>query len=191
MKNLIKFILLIIYTVFIFFINSYKLLGIVAFINISLAILLKLNIKEMLKNLAKIFIFIVFTIIVNSLIESLNYAMVIAIKLVLICNITYIFSRTISYMEFADVIEKLFYPLKIFKTNPKEISLIVIIALSFVPILKDELFQIKNVLNVKGIKNTKINLIKNMNLIFKPFFISILQRVNEIELSLKSKNYQN
>ena len=191
MKNLIKFILFIIYTVFIFLINSYKLLGIVAFINISIIIILKLNIKDMLKNLSNIFIFISFTIIVNVLVESIDYAILIAVKLILICNITYIFSKTISYMEFADVIEKLFYPLKIFKVNPKEISLIVIIALAFIPILKDEIFQIKNVLNVKGIKNTKINLIKNVNLIFKPFFISILQRVNEIELSLKSKSYQN
>ena len=103
---------------------------------------------------------------------------------------SYIFSKITTYIEFAEIIEKIFYPLKIFKINPKDISLIVTIALSFLPIMKDELFQMKNILKVKGINNTKINLVKNMNLIFKPFFVSVLQRVNEIEYSLKSKGYQ-
>ena len=112
------------------------------------------------------------------------------VRLVLVCNLTYTFSRTISNTEIGDVIEKLVYPLKIFKINPKEIGLMVTIALSFIPIMKAELSQIKNVLKVKGIKPTKINLLKNLNLIFRPFFVSVLQRLNEIEMSLKAKGYQ-
>ena len=116
-------------------------------------------------------------------------AILITIRLILVCNISYIFSQTISYLEFAQIIEKIFSPLRIFKINPKDISLMITIALSFMPIIKDELFQTKNILKTKGINPTKINLIKNMNLVFKPFFISILQRVNEIELTLKEKAY--
>ena len=66
----------------------------------------------------------------------------------------------------------------------------VTIALSFIPIMKAEFSQIKNVLKVKGIKPTKLNLLKNLNLIFRPFFVSVLQRLNEIEMSLKAKGYQ-
>ena len=93
-------------------------------------------------------------------------------------------------MEFAELIEKIVYPHKIFKINPKDVSLMVTIALSFIPIMKDEIRQIKNVLNAKGIYPSNTNLIKNASLIFKPFFISILQRTNEIEMSLKAKGYQ-
>ena len=56
--------------------------------------------------------------------------------------------------------------------------------------MKDELLQIKNVLKVKGIKPTNFNLLKNLSLIFKPFFISVLQRLNEVEMSLKVKGWQ-
>jgi len=93
-------------------------------------------------------------------------------------------------MEFAEVTKKIVYPLKIFGINPEEIGLIVIIALSFIPIIKNEFDQIRNVLKVKGIKPTTFNLLKNLGLVFKPFLILVMQRLNEIEISLKAKGYQ-
>ncbi|MBO4815906.1 MAG: hypothetical protein J5507_03065 [Clostridia bacterium] len=189
LKNIIKFILFLIYVIGIFFINNYFILGAITIFNIVLILIAKINIKKTVINLIKLLPFILFTSAINLIFINLQSAILITIRLILVCNISYIFSKTITYLEFADVIEKLFYPLRIFKINPKEISLIVTIAISFMPIMKDELLQMKNVLKVKGINSTKINLIKNINLIFKPFFISVLQRVNEIELSLKAKGY--
>ena len=190
MKNIVKFIVLLIYVIGIFFINNYIVIGSIALLNILLMLVSKINIKKAMINLLKLIPFILFTSIINLLLIDWKSAILITIRLILVCNISYIFSKTITYLEFAGVIEKLFLPLKVFKVNPKEISLIVIIALSFMPIMKDELLQMKNVLKVKGINTKKINLIKNVNLAFKPFFISVLQRVNEIEYSLKSKGYQ-
>ena len=190
MKNIIKCILFLIYVIGIFFVNSYIALGIITLFNIVLIILTKINIKKACMNLIKLLPFILFTSVINYILIDIQSAILITIRLILVCNISYIFSKTITYLEFANVIEIVFYPLKIFKVNPEDISLIVIIALSFMPIMKDELLQMKNVLKVKGIKITRINLIKNINLIFKPFFVSVLKRINEIEMSLKSKAYQ-
>lgn len=190
MKNLIKFILFLIYTIGIFFIKNYIILGVIAIFNIMLILVLKINILNSIKTLVKLLPFILFTVVMNVLLAELKFAVLIGVKLVLVCNLTYTFSRTISNTEIGDVIEKLAYPLKIFKINPREIGLMVTIALSFIPIMKAEFLQIKNVLKVKGIKLTKLNLLKNLNLIFRPFFVSVLQRLNEIEMSLKAKGYQ-
>ena len=190
MKNIIKFILFLIYVIGIFFINNYILIGIITVINLGLMLLSKINLKKAITSLIKLLPFVLFTALINLLLANLKDAILIMIRLILVCNISYIFSKTITYLEFANIIETIFYPLKIFNINSKDISLIVIIALSFMPIIKDELLQMKNVLKIKGINPTKINLIKNIHLVFKPFFISILQRVNEIELALKEKAYQ-
>ena len=190
MKNLIKFILFLIYTIGIFFIKNYIMILLIAIFNIILMIILKINIKKAIKNLIKLSPFILFTAVINILFADLNFAILIGIRLVLVCNLSYIFAKTISYTEFGEVIEKIMNPLKIFGVNPKEIGLVISIALSFVPIMKDEVLQIKNVLKVKGIKPTNLNLIKNSSLIFKPFFISVLQRINEVEMSLKAKAWQ-
>ena len=190
MKNILKFFLFLIYTIGIFFIDNYFYLLLIVILNVLLMIISNINLKKAISSLIKLLPFILFTTLINYLFSGLRDAILITIRLILVCNISYIFSKNITYMEFAGVIEKIFYPFKIFRINPEEISLIVIIALSFMPIIKEELLKMKNVLKVKGIKYTKINLIKNMNLIFKPFFISILQRINEIEISLKAKGYQ-
>ena len=190
LKNVVKFILFLIYTISIFFIKNYILLTLILFINISLMIISKININKAIKNLIKLMPFILFTVVINIIFVDLEFAILIGVRLILVCNISYVFSKTISYTEFGEVIEKLLFPLKIFKVNPKEIGIIITIALSFMPILKDELLQIKNSLKAKGMNMTNINLIKNANLIFKPFFISVLQRINEVEMSLRAKGYE-
>ncbi len=190
MKNVIKFILFLIYTISIFFIKNYILLSLIFIINISLMIISKINISKVVNNLIKIMPFILFTIIINIIFVDLKFAILVGARLILVCNISYIFSKTMSSTEFGEVIEKILFPLKIFKVNPKEIGIIITIALSFMPILKDELLQIKNSLKAKGMKMTNINLIKNANLIFKPFFVSVLQRINEVEMSLRAKGYE-
>ena len=193
--NIIKFIIFLVYIIGIFFVSNYYILAAVFLINILLMLIVELKykkaiFKKAMISLLKLLPFILFTALINYLFADFISTILITIRLILVCNISYIFSKTMTYLEFSEMIEKIFYPLKIFKINPKDVSLIVTIALSFMPILKDELLQTKNILKVKGIKLTKINLIKNINLIFKPFFVSVLQRINEIEMSLKEKGYQ-
>ena len=190
MKNLINFILFLIYTIGIFFVNSYIILGIFLGINIFITVIYRINLLSEIQNILKLLPFILFTCIINLLFADLNSSLLICVRLILVCNISYIYSKTVSYTEFGEVIEKIVYPLKVIGINPKDIGLIITIALSFIPIMKDEISGIKNVLKVKGIKPNNFNLIKNLNLILKPFFISILQRINEVEMSLKAKGYQ-
>lgn len=188
--NIVKFIFFLLYVISIFFIkNNIALIG-ALIINIVLILIYKINLKKLLNNLSKILIFVLITALINVFVVDINYAIIIGIKLILVCTITYIFSTTLSYMEFATVIETLAYPLKLIGLNPKDIGLLITIALSFIPILKEELSRIKYVLLVKGFKINTINILKNTNIIFKPLFVSIMERINEIEYSLKAKGYE-
>lgn len=188
--NIVKFIFFLLYVISIFFIkNNIALIG-ALIINIILILIYKISLKKLLNNLSKISIFVLITALINVFVVDINYAIIIGIKLILVCSITYIFSTTLSYMEFATVIETLAYPLKLIGLNPKDIGLLITIALSFIPILKEELSRIKYVLLVKGFKINTINILKNTNIIFKPLFVSIMERINEIEYSLKSKGYE-
>lgn len=91
-----------------------------------------------------------------------------------------------SPVSLANVIEKLLFPLKIFKINPRDIGLMVTIAISFLPILINTFEQTIFAMKAKGMK---VNL-TNGNILLKPIFISTLKRVNEIEFSLKAKGYE-
>lgn len=186
MKNFLKFIIFLIYVTSIFLIQNKLSALIFLIINLSLMLFLNVNIKKILSGMKGFIIVILITAIINMIMINFEFGLHIGIKLLLVYHATCIFSQKITYMELSEAIEKLFYPIKWIGSKPKDISLIVCIALSFIPILKDEIYQIRDALKCKGYKFN----IKNIKLLFKPFFISLLKRVNDIEDSLKSKAYQ-
>ena len=189
MTDIIKFVLFLTYTISVFFVNSYYVLLVFLLINLILMFVLKIEIKNAVKNIFQIMPFIILTAVINLLFQDITGAILVFIRLILVCNMTYIFSKAITLSRFAIVIEKLFTPLKIFKINPKDISIIVLISITFIPILRNEISQIKYSLKSKGMNTNLWNMLKNLNLIFKPFFVSLLERTNQIEMSLKSKAY--
>ena len=76
-------------------------------------------------------------------------------------------------------------PLKFFNVNTDEIKLLVCISLSMIPILKKELYEIKESCKAKNItfniRYTKYILLK--------FLMSMINRVNELEETLIAKGY--
>ena len=184
-KNVIKFILFIIYTICIFFIKNSKLLLIVFIFNIFLALVYKIKPLKIIKSLKVLLPFVTLVAIVNLLLEGLDYALIISIKIVLCYNVTYIFSKTMSVMEIANVIQTLFYPLKLFKIDNKEIGVIVSIAICMIPVFKKEVSELINSMKSKG-KELKPS---SFLFVVKPFFISMLRRTSQIEKTLIAKGY--
>lgn len=189
MKNTIKFIVFVIYTALIFCITDYKLIIAIAIINAILMLLLKINFLEAIKSIIRLLPFIIFIGVINSILVSVKIAILITIRLILVCNITYIFTRIFTAKMLADSIEIILTPLKIVKVNTRDIGIMVSIAVAFIPILKDEAIKIKYSLESKGFNTNGINMIRNANLILVPLIVSILKRVNQIENALKSKGY--
>lgn len=112
--------------------------------------------------------------------------MLIAVRLLIAYQVTYIFSQSMRAVEIAKVIQNLMYPLKIFKINNENIGIMISISLCVLPILKDEIEQKRFSLKAKGFELK----LTNSLIIIKPLFISILRRTNEMEKSLRAKGYQ-
>lgn len=189
MKDTIKFILFIIYTALIFCIQSYKLLIVVTIINIILMIIEKINILESIKSIIRLLPFICIIFVINAILVSGYNAILIAIRLVLVCNITYTFTKNFTANKLATSIENVLLPLKIFKVKTKDIGIMISIAVAFIPILKDETEKMKNSLKSKGFNTEGINMVKNINLILVPLIVSIFKRVDDMENAFKSKGY--
>ena len=186
MKNVIKIISFLIYSILIFLIKPYQFSIIVFIINMILTIALKISIKDEIRNILSVLLFIIITAGINILVVDIRTGIMIGIKLILVCNITFIFSKRINCVELSEALEKIFAIFKFLKINPKNISIMVCISISFIPTLKKQIKQTNDALKSKGIK---INL-KNSNLIFRPLMISLFKRVDEIENSLKAKAYE-
>ncbi len=185
MIDLFKLLLFITYSTIIFFLPNNKFILIFVFLTILLNILNIKNISKVIKNIFIVIPFILFTFLINLLLDSCIYAIWISVKLLIVCNATFIYSSNTTTLKIANTIELLFHPLKLFKIDTSQIKVMVCIALSMIPILKNEFIEIKNVCKAK---NININ-IKNMKYILSKFLLSLIMRVNQIEESLKSKGY--
>lgn len=185
MKNIIIFLGFIVYATFIFFIDSATLLLVVLWLNILAMVIFRVRLINAIENMIKIVPFIILTVVINCVLANYRYALIVAIKLMLVCNITYVYSKTITVKGIANTIKNLCIPLKLLKVNLDDIELLVCISLSMIPILKTEYTQLREACLAKGMK---IN-IRNTKSILTKLMISIMKRVNEIEESMIEKGY--
>ena len=189
MIDVICFLAFLVYTIVVFFIKNYYIIFCVAIFNIILMITLKVKIRNALINILKLLPFIIFTSGINMIISGINYGALIGVRLILVCNMTYIFAKNMTPQKMQYVIEKLLKPLKLFKIDSREIGIIVCIGIAFIPILQKEIADLKYALKAKGFNPNFRNFIKNPNYILTPLITSIIKRVGEIEMSLLSKGY--
>lgn len=189
MLYIIQFILFIAYTILVFFIKSYSLLGIVCAINIILMLLLRENFKRAIFAILKLMPFIAFTAGINMIISGINFGALIGIRLILVCNMTYIFAKKMTPHKLQYVIEVLLKPLKIFKIDSREIGIIVCIGTTFIPIIQREIQEIKYAINAKGYEINLRNVIRKPNYILVPLITMVIKKINDIEASLLSKGY--
>jgi energy-coupling factor transport system permease protein len=185
MKQLLKVVLLMIYSFMVFFVSNYYILAVFSIGNSILMKVAHVSIKSALKYVLALLPFMLFAAIINSLLGDIHEGILIMIRLILVCNSTYSFKYMVSSMELARAIEILVHPLKAIKVDPKDIGLMICIGVAFLPILGRELLQIKSALQAKGMKMS----VKNTKYLLKPFLYGILKRTDEISDALKSKGY--
>lgn len=179
----------IIYTSLIFFIKEYYLLAGSLIINIILMFILKINIKKASLFILKLLPFILFTAIFNLIFGDVKLSTLVSLRLILVCNITYVFSCKMTPKKIQYGVEKILSPLKIFKINTRDIGVMVSISLSFIPILQKEIQNLKYSLISKGFNLNLKNLIKKPNYILVPLLTSVIKKTAEIEQSMISKGY--
>jgi energy-coupling factor transport system permease protein len=185
MKQLLKVLLLMIYTFMVFFVSNYYILGLFGLGNSMVMKVARIPLKAAVKYVLALAPFMLFAAFINGILGDIQEGILIMIRLLIVCNITYSFKYMVSAMELAHAIEILLYPFKLVKVEPKDIGLMICICVAFLPILMRELRQIKSALQAKGMRLT----IKNTKYVLKPFLYGILKRTDEITNALKAKGY--
>lgn len=154
-------------------------------VNVVAIIITKITPLSALKYITALLPFILFASIFNFILGYIGNALNLAARLILICNITQCYKKAVSATSLASAIELLFYPLRVFKIDSKDVSLMVCISIAFLPVLRRDFSAIRMSLRSKGMRLS----FKNFKYFLKPFFIGILQRTNEISKAICVKAY--
>lgn len=99
MSNVIKFLIFILYSTCIFFLPNNIFILFLVIVNLLVMFILKISVKKVINSMMKILPFIIFTFLINCIMDNYINAIYIGIKLMIVCNITNIYANTTSIVR--------------------------------------------------------------------------------------------
>ncbi|MFC0234533.1 energy-coupling factor transporter transmembrane component T family protein [Vagococcus entomophilus] len=114
-------------------------------------------------------------------------------RFVLIIFMSTLLTLTTPPLSLSDAIESLLQPLKRVKFPAHEVSLMLSIALRFVPTLMDETEKIMNAQRARGVEFNEGSIMQKMRAIIPlliPLFVSSFNRAEDLALAMEARGYQ-
>ncbi|MFI3231085.1 MAG: energy-coupling factor transporter transmembrane component T [bacterium] len=124
---------------------------------------------------------------------GLSYAFKMAFRLIILIIASSMLTFTTKTLDFADGLESLLEPLKRFNFPAHELSMIITIALRFIPTILEEFIKIKNAQISRGANFDEgglITKIKSFIPILVPLFVSAFKRANDLTIAMESRCYR-
>ena len=178
---------------------------------VFLAVMVKIStvpFSYMVRGLKAVFTILIFSVVLNMFFipgevivdfgfcdisrEGLQTAVFMAIRLVFLILGSSLMTLTTTPNQLTDGMEKLLKPLKKLKIPVHEISMMMAIALRFIPILTEELDKIMKAQMARGAEFDQGNLIqkvKSVVPILLPLFVSAVRRANDLAMAMESRCY--
>lgn len=205
-----KIILTILYIVMIFLSKSFLGFAVAAALLLFVICLSKISLRIILKSIKPLLFVIVFTAVFNifygdgpSLFPQISWlswltwnglerAIFMAIRIILLITGSSFVTYTTSPIMLADAIERLISPLKYFKVPVHEFSMMMTIAMRFIPTLIDETEKIMNAQKARGADFETGNIIKRAKALIPiliPLIVSSFRRAEELADAMECRCY--
>lgn len=204
-----KFIFVFLFIIIIFLSHhwiAYLWLACLILIGIKLA---RLPLLFLFKGLTPIFIFVGFTFVMHMFVtkggtrlfewgfisidsQGLNEGALIVLRLTFIMITSTILTLTTSPLELTDAFERLFKPLKYFKIPVAALSMMMSIALRFIPTLMEELDKIMKSQKSRGSDFNSggfFHRVKAFIPLLIPLFISAFKRAEDLAIAMEVRGY--
>jgi len=205
-----KLILLILYIVALFTAAAWVSYGVV-FVALAVVIWIsKIPLKSILRGMKPLVFILIFTGILNLLftggekvlvsfwkititLEGLERAFFMVVRILMLITGTFLLTYTTSPIALTDGLESLMGPLKKLHLPVHELSMMMCIALRFIPTLIEETDKIISAQKARGADFESGNLIRRVKAlvpILVPLFISAFRRADELATAMECRCYQ-
>jgi energy-coupling factor transport system permease protein len=204
-----KIILTFIMMIFIFMINTYWGYLMLTIFTLLAIVMSNIPIRFVIKGLKPILFIVIFAGLINMFTiggtpifhvgifkmtyEGVDVAVKMAIRLMLLVIIASLLTYTTTPMTLTDGIEKLLAPLNHIKVPVHEISMMMTIALRFIPTLLEETDKIIKAQSSRGADFDNGNIIqraKSFIPVLIPLFISAFRRADELATAMEARCYR-
>ena len=205
-----KLLMTVLYIVALFVAQGWIAYGIVfAFLVMSIA-LSRIRPKAVLRGLKPVVIVVIFTAVLNLFYtggehvlvrfwgltitwEGIQAALFMGTRIIMLITGTFLLTYTTSPIALTDGLESLLNPLKKIRLPVHELTMIMCIALLFIPTLIEETDKIMSALKARGADFESGNLLQRAKAlvpILVPLFISAFRRADELATAMECRCYQ-
>ncbi|MGX7014742.1 energy-coupling factor transporter transmembrane component T family protein [Vagococcus silagei] len=198
------------FIIIIFFCNNFVSFGVMFLFVLAAILASKINLGFFIKGVKPLIWLILFTVSLQILFTTggevyfkLGFLTVsefglvngayIFFRFVLIILMSTLLTLTTAPLSLSDAIEYLLRPLKAVKFPAHETSMMLSIALRFVPTLMDETEKIMNAQRARGVDFNEGNLMQKMKAIVPlliPLFVSAFDRAEDLALAMEARGYR-
>lgn len=203
-----KLILVIVYIVALFQAEYFLTYAIMAAVTVGIVKMSKVPPKSLVRGLKPILIIIVLTAVLNMFYtegtplitiwkltitkEGIMKAFFMVIRIVMLISGTFLLTYTTAPVALTDGLEMLLNPLKKLKVPVHEVSMMMSMALRFIPTLIEETDKIMSAQKARGADFESGNLIERAKAllpILVPLFVSAFRRADELAVAMESRCY--
>ncbi|KXS48388.1 MAG: cobalt/nickel transport system permease protein [Halanaerobium sp. 4-GBenrich] len=193
-----------------FTIDTFMGFGLFTAFVLGVILLSKISIKKVLKGLKPILILVLFTLFIHIFLtnggevlwswkfisiesEGVYIGFFMVSRIFILILFTSLLTLTTSPLQLTDGIEYILSPLKRFGVPASELSMMMTIALRFIPTLLEEADKIMKAQQARGADFESGNLIqraKSLIPLLVPLFISAFRRADDLALAMESRCYR-
>ncbi len=206
-----KIICIILYVCALFSADSYAAYIGIVITTVGIVLLSRLNIRTILKSVKPVMFILAFTIFANILwttgekepivdfwiitiyAEGIRYAVLMAVRIVCLIVSTFVLlTYTTAPVALTDAIERLLSPFKKIGIPVHEFSMMMTIALRFIPTLIEETGKIINAQKARGADFESGNVLKRAKALVPvliPLFVSAFRRADELASAMECRLY--
>ena len=205
-----KLLMVVIYIVALFTANGWISYGLVFMFLVVSVRISKIPLKAITRGMKPVVFIVAFTGILNLLFtegthvivsflgltitwEAVERALFMIARILMLITGTFLLTYTTSPISLTDGLESLLNPLKSIKVPVHELSMMMSIALRFIPTLIEETDKIISAQKARGADFESGNLIQRAKAlvpILVPLFISAFRRADELAIAMESRCYQ-
>ena len=153
-------------------------------IMIFVVLLWKRRLISYAKFLLKSSLFILAMFLCNLLLSGFDNALFVSKRFLISLSLTYLLTCFLSLLDIGQVLGNLLYPLRILGINTDRVTLIVGVALTFIPILINEGRVLRKALTVKGYRLSLKNVVLKPDLFIVPYFNNMFNKIETMEKAL-------
>lgn len=144
---------------------------------------------KLLKMTFKFLFFATFVFLINLIFDDVISSLIVAWRLLIVFCFVAVFSKIFTPTMLATGFSQLLFPLKIFKVDTEALSLSIVIAISFLPILSASAASLSKSLKARGFRFNIKTAFSEGHIILMAFFSELFKRVDTIELSFRARGY--